>query len=319
MSEPRDELMERYADAVAHDASRPSARVRDAVLSHARLLAESRCADAAAATVVKPGTNAANQSKWTMSLVASVVLVGFTGLMVVQIDRGTPADREVALGNPRQSASIPVVATAPVVSTAPEQNVVIAVAPKRTLTPAPAPRPLPAGEATTARQEVHQDATGQVASSIENSERRVPMAPQAMADSMASVAAQKALAPPAFETDAPPAPPAQPAPLVAAARSRELGTNKAVARPTAFFEAARTGQVATIDTWLKNGVPVNTRDNNGDTALMIAVAHQQVAVVKKLLAMGADPSLINRHGQTAMELARGLQRPDLVEMLHPPR
>ena len=308
MTEPRDELLQRYADAATHDTSRPSARVRDAVYSHARMLAESRAAEPAAATVVKPGTHAANQSKWTLSLVASVVLLGFTGLLVVQIDRGAPVDREVALGSPQQSDSAPRPVAAPAVSPAPVPPVVIAVAPSPTVSPSP--RPLQSREATAPPREARQDLAVQAAGPVVSADRPVPAAPPVLADRMASAVAQKAHAPHATESDATPAP---------AARNRALGTSQAVASTAAFFEAARTGQVATIDAWLSNGLPVNTRDDSDDTALMIAVAHQQPAVVKKLLAQGADPALINRKGQTALDLARGLQRSDLVDMLHPPR
>lgn len=284
MTERRDDLVERYADAATHDASRPSAHVRDAVHNHARMLAESRRTGAATATVVKPGHRPANQSKWTLSLIASVVMLGFTGLLVIQIDRGVPADHEVALGYPPQNNSVPaaVTAPAPAVSTLAKQTVVIAVAPNRTDTDThmPSPQSLPARETTAARREVHQDAAGQVAGPVVNPQRPAPMA----------------------------------APNE---RSRAPGARQPVTAFTVFFEAARIGEVATIDTWLNKGVPVNTRDGSGDTALMIAVANQQVAVVKKLLARGADPTLVNRNGKTALELARGLQRSDLVEMLHP--
>lgn len=107
MNETRDELVERYAEAVAQDPRRPSARVRDAVRAHAQMLVDAPVA-AQPVTDAKPRHKAANQSYWTLSMVASLAVVGLAGLLYLQIDRGPPADREAALEVPaRGGAAMP--------------------------------------------------------------------------------------------------------------------------------------------------------------------------------------------------------------------
>jgi Ankyrin repeats (3 copies) len=95
---------QRYRDASAQDARRPAGRVRAAVLAHAqmqlaqgaRALDETRAPAAARAP-------AANQSRWKVSLLASIALAGLTSLLVLQFERGTPDETETALG--QRSAS----------------------------------------------------------------------------------------------------------------------------------------------------------------------------------------------------------------------
>ena len=75
MNQPRDELLERYADAVAQDPRRPSERVRNAACAHAQLLHDQTAAmlPAKNGAAARP---AANQPQWTLSLVASLAVVG---------------------------------------------------------------------------------------------------------------------------------------------------------------------------------------------------------------------------------------------------
>ena len=52
------------------------------------------------------------------------------------------------------------------------------------------------------------------------------------------------------------------------------------------------------------GADINTVDAQRSTALMHASGHSQVAVVKELLKLGADPALVDAGGRTAKQLAQ---------------
>ena len=86
-----------------------------------------------------------------------------------------------------------------------------------------------------------------------------------------------------------------------------------------FLQAARSGQVETLQRLLAQGVAINTRDNKGNTALMLAVTHRQLPAVRILLDSGADPALVNNEGLTALRLARQMELPDMVQLLQTPR
>ena len=98
--EPLDELVLRYRQASAQDNRRPAERVRDAVRAHAlAVVAAHQDESAAPVAPVARRDPAANQSRWKMSALASVALVGLTGLLLLQFDRGTPQEQELVRGS----------------------------------------------------------------------------------------------------------------------------------------------------------------------------------------------------------------------------
>lgn len=99
---PADELLLRYQQACAQDERRPNPAVRDAVRTHAAMLIRARQSTSIRSSLPgQPPQAAANQTRWKLSLLASVALVGLTGLLVLQFDRGTPEEQELALGRPQ--------------------------------------------------------------------------------------------------------------------------------------------------------------------------------------------------------------------------
>ena len=350
MTEPRDELLERYADAVAQDPRRPSDRVRHAARAHAQMLRDQ-------ATAVQrvegnaPNKPAANQSQWTVSLVASLAVVGLAGLIFVQIDRGTPDVREAGLGTVTRNEA-PTRTTQPVapspVATPP---VAIAVAPTKSVaanvarvakTPSPAPAPTPPVQTPV-------ESTGNMAKALSEAATEPAEANMAsktdkkimenyagaaapreartrvIADSATRAAPStgpQAPAPAAPAAMAPPAP--APAPVIAAAAAppgTPLRTHQMdAATPVALYlEAARTGNTDAIQKLLSQGVAVDVRDAAGNTALMVAVRHRQPSTVRMLLAMGADTRLTNQEGITALQLANQLGLADMAQLLQTPR
>ncbi|MGB2881378.1 MAG: ankyrin repeat domain-containing protein [Rhodoferax sp.] len=289
MNQPRDELLERYADAVAQDPRRPSERVRNAACAHAQLLHDQTAAmlPAKNGAAARP---AANQPQWTLSLVASLAVVGLAGLMYLQIDRSTQQDREIAMGAAAPSPTNPATA----VATHQEKSANPVVPPPKVATQTGASKATEqfadASARVDAKREVRAESSGRMAQS-NRSTALTPATPPVMA------------APPAYSA---PAPAPSPAPATA----------KDVA-PTAIplLDAARTGNTTALQELLAQGAPINARDDNGNTALMLAVRYRHATTVRKLLDLGADTGLLNHEGLTALQIAQQMGFADIAETL----
>ena len=61
---------------------------------------------------------------------------------------------------------------------------------------------------------------------------------------------------------------------------------------------------------ISKGVSVDTRDNLGDTALMLALRHRRIQLARVLIEAGADASLVGRGGRTALYWALVGQHPE---------
>ena len=306
MTEPRDELLERYAEAVAQDPRRPSDRVRNAARAHAQMLRD-QAAQVKRAHYAAPTKPAANQPQWTLSLVASLAVVGLAGLLYVQIDRGAPQDREIALGAPAPSH-------VPSPSPSPSSN---SAQSARTDTAQASP-PRPTAPAAQARQRSQPEVI-----------LAAPSAPiptvQDAAQAVANATPPRVYSAVPAEADSHPAAkmPSKATGQIASAdsgRDAELQTRaESATRASAqFLHAARVGNIATIHKLLAQGVAVDARDDGGNTSLMLAVTHRQAQVVRKLLDSGADASLVNASGLTALQLAKQQGFADIVQLLLPP-
>jgi uncharacterized protein len=97
-----------------------------------------------------------------------------------------------------------------------------------------------------------------------------------------------------------------------AARADEHGV-------TPLMEAARAGSVAVIEALRRKSPPVDALDAGGRSALHIACgsARADAEVVTRLLQMGARCEQVCANGQSALDLARGAQRWDLVGRMDP--
>ena len=74
--------------------------------------------------------------------------------------------------------------------------------------------------------------------------------------------------------------------------------------PTAqLWEAAETGDAASIDAALRNGATIDAKTADGRTALMRAAVNGHTACLKALLDAGADSEAKDQDGQTALMLA----------------
>src|SRR5262244_421085 len=66
------------------------------------------------------------------------------------------------------------------------------------------------------------------------------------------------------------------------------------------FQHARTGDAAALAALVDRGVPVDIRNHNGDSLLMLASYHGHLHATRVLLARGADAGRANDRGQTPL-------------------
>uniref|UniRef100_A0A3Q1EZI1 KN motif and ankyrin repeat domains 4 n=2 Tax=Acanthochromis polyacanthus TaxID=80966 RepID=A0A3Q1EZI1_9TELE len=96
------------------------------------------------------------------------------------------------------------------------------------------------------------------------------------------------------------------------ARSRQAGQ-------TALMLAVSHGRVAMVKLLLSCGANVNAQDREGSTALMCASEHGHTNIVRLLLETGrCDTSLVDKNGQTALSVAEGASHQDIVDLLKAP-
>lgn len=88
-------------------------------------------------------------------------------------------------------------------------------------------------------------------------------------------------------------------------------------RPSAeaIYEAATAASDDDLRWLALLGANVETMSENGDTALLLAVADGDAPAVRRLLAFGADPTARNRADETPADLARRLDRKEALAFL----
>ena len=67
-----------------------------------------------------------------------------------------------------------------------------------------------------------------------------------------------------------------------------------------YFDAARSGSTDRLGAFIEAHYDLDTRDENGYTALILAAYHGQTAAVEQLLAAGANPCSQDKRGNTAL-------------------
>ncbi len=67
-----------------------------------------------------------------------------------------------------------------------------------------------------------------------------------------------------------------------------------------IFQAAQHGDLTRVQELLTTGIPVNSIDSRGKTALQFAAAYNNAKIVHELLAVGADPNIQDHQGTTAL-------------------
>jgi ankyrin repeat protein len=68
--------------------------------------------------------------------------------------------------------------------------------------------------------------------------------------------------------------------------------------------AAKSGDVSGLQAAFASNVDVNAPDENGETALILAIQNNRVEAVRALLAHGANPNTADARGRTPLRAAR---------------
>ena len=304
MTEPRqtDELMQRYREASAQDTRRPASRVREAVRAHAQIVIASALTNAA--RPLETESHAANQSRWKISLLASIALAGITGLLVLQFDRGTPEEKELVFGQPGVQTAPPL-RESPAAKSQPGAKETSPAAPAKAAPKAtaatPATPPPPLADSSLAKAVAPEPAPAQTparrADAAPAGESSGAVAPAAAVPTLRAAPTAAAGAPAAQQNEA------KLAPQAAQARAKTAAPHDL---EEALQEAARTGNTAQLERLLQQGALVNAPDEAGRTPLMLAVMNGQIDMIRRLLALGANPALTDREGLNALQHARRL-------------
>jgi len=82
-----------------------------------------------------------------------------------------------------------------------------------------------------------------------------------------------------------------------------------------LHEAAKMGDLKSVQEFLEKKKPLDAQDGRGITALGYAVGANRIAVVKLLLDSRANPFAVDSNGNSALHYASGYGRKELVEYL----
>ena len=95
--------------------------------------------------------------------------------------------------------------------------------------------------------------------------------------------------------------------------ARDADVNKTGWTPLHY--AATNGHLPVMDLLLENHAYIDAESPNGTTPLMMAAQYGSPGAVKLLLDSGADPSLKNQLGLTAVDFAHRAHRSDAAELI----
>lgn len=87
------------------------------------------------------------------------------------------------------------------------------------------------------------------------------------------------------------------------------------AEPSTLFDAAKTGNVEAAGRMIEEGVDVNAKNDKNVTALGIAVGFNRREMVQLLIEKGADIELTDAKGNTVLHYAAGYGRKEIAEVL----
>src|SRR5690554_2179886 len=81
------------------------------------------------------------------------------------------------------------------------------------------------------------------------------------------------------------------------------------------MDLARAGETDELIEFIDHGLPVDSQDSEGNTALMLAAYHGHTDTVKALIGRGADVNLGNARGQSPIAGALFKGEDDVVAIL----
>ena len=86
---------------------------------------------------------------------------------------------------------------------------------------------------------------------------------------------------------------------------------------TALAVACTWGSYEAAEALCAHGAELDTGDDYQNTPLMWAARNGRTKICVMLLALGADPSLKDKHGKTALDWAREYNKPECAALLQP--
>ena len=316
--DPLDDVDESYRRASALDPSRPSEPVRRAVLAYATQLAAERVVKAELAHInVDSVPRAANQPWWRPAVFGTLAAAAIAGFLVLP-RLLTPGTKAVPPSKPAAMAPAPAAPPAPTAAAAEP----LSASPAPAFAPTPSPPSPPAPVAADVQTPRMAAASGAAVATERKLKQNSP------AERRDTTAAQKA--------SAPNAPAAKPDTRLASTNARasstlevvvqgsrrqsndntstpmsaaapdttiEGGVDIPLAPPEVFRHAAETGDLRKLQVSLDEQVDINSRDDSGRTALLLATLHGQTKAVKMLLGRGADPNAADAQGITPLQAA----------------
>lgn len=104
--------------------------------------------------------------------------------------------------------------------------------------------------------------------------------------------------------------------LATALIAKDADVNKTGWTPLHYAASSTQGeQLAVVKLLLENSAYIDAASPNGSTPLMMAAMYGNTATLKLLLDEGADPTLKNQLGLTAVDFAQRADRKEMVEII----
>ncbi|MBL8895249.1 MAG: ankyrin repeat domain-containing protein [Rhizobiales bacterium] len=94
-------------------------------------------------------------------------------------------------------------------------------------------------------------------------------------------------------------------------------TPGAVQTMAELHDAVMAGDLARVDVLIKAGMPVDEKNNAGETALLLAVKHDKTAIAKALMAAGASINARAKNKDTPWLLAGASGRTEIIREMIP--
>ncbi|NRQ55712.1 ankyrin repeat domain-containing protein [Brevibacillus sp. HD1.4A] len=85
--------------------------------------------------------------------------------------------------------------------------------------------------------------------------------------------------------------------------------------PNKFFDAVLSGNIEMVKPFIENSINPNLTDQDGRTALFIAIREQNYTITEYLLAAKANPNIKDFYGDSPLKIAEGYKNKKLIDLL----